>query len=1232
MNVRGINNSNKRRSIFNLVRKRNADFAFLQETYSSVENEIPWRNEWGGKILFSHGTKHSRGTMILVNPKFDCEILDCIHEPSGRIIILEIKIDETKVALINVYAPVEENQQINFFRELTNLIRKQNYSNDHLLILGGDFNNVLETELDKKGGQSRTKEKARHNLKKLMEEFYLIDIWRIKNPGKKKFTWRQHNPLIQCRLDFFLVSDTFQDNVVKSDILPAFKSDHSGIAIHLQDVKYVKRGPNYWKFNTSLLENDRYTKELMENLENWKKECPQFNYRQKWDWIKYNIRRFSINFSKIEAKRRKDEILEVEKQLEILEHNLNSQNLNQYQNLKQQYESLMEEKTEGSMMRAKVRWYEQGEKSTKYFYNLEKRNYHKKTMTKLTTENGITEDPKQILKEQKLFYEDLYSSKKKHDRRTSEIEKLFLNSETLPKLDPSDQLICEGKLNESECHKVLKSFKPNKSPGNDGIPIELLKFIWPNISSDLVAAFNEAHELGSLSISQRQAVITLVEKKGKDRTYIRNWRPISLLNTDYKIASKALANRLIPLLPKLIHSDQTGYVTGRNMSDTLRSILDIMTYTEHKKIPGLMICLDFQKAFDTLEKDFMLKALRAFNFGESFIQWIKTLYTDISSCVMNNGYSSGYFNVHRGVRQGDPMSPYLFIIALELLAHRIRENDKIEGIQIGDCEKKLSQFADDSTCLVGNTNSVKHLLQTLKDFAKISGLKINKDKTEWMWIGSKRGADDQIEGLPIQKQRIKLLGVIISHNLKEMTEINLENKLTEMSNTFQLWKMRNLTIEGRILLAKSLGVSKFSHIIAVLEIPGSYIKRIEACLFSFVWKGKRDKVKRSILISDVEDGGLRMTSIKAVCEKTKIQWIQRYLAESDATWKKILDEYLKPYGGTNLFLLCNYEVKNLKHIFPPHYYMHSVLNEWKSFLNETNTKQSHFIWNNSDIKIDGRTIFNSELFSSGIWFPSDLYENKEVIPFETWTQRGISKKHYFLWHTLIVASAKFKSLPKLISNEMLQITLTGKCISFQKIPSQLLYKYFVSLECTQGPTNRKKMEEKYGPLNWQSIMSLTRKTTVNTRLRELQYKITNNFLTTNRLLKIYKIKDTDRCDLCFNYTETIEHLFWDCHKSRTLWLVFENWWSEKTKLIYPELEKNTVLFGSFRNLPNELLYNHIILIIKNYIFKNKDKTISLTQVLNIIRHTQKIEFYIAKKNNKIYKYLRKWEIILKALI
>ena len=210
---------------------------------------------------------------------------------------------------------------------------------------------------------------------------------------------------------------------------------------------------------------------------------------------------------------------------------------------------------------------------------------------------------------------------------------------------------CEGRILK-ECKQALEPFDPGKTPGNDGLPVKFYKTFWASLDDYLTDVFNSSFEYEEMSNTQKQAIVTLLDKKGRDRTYLENWRPISL------IASKAIANRMKKVLPGIIHHNQSGFVKNRFIGETARSILDIMQHTDTQKMPGLLLFIDFEKAFDSVDWDYLIASLKAFNFGPEFIKLVKTFYKNVSSCILNNGFFSESFLLERGVRQGDPLSPY----------------------------------------------------------------------------------------------------------------------------------------------------------------------------------------------------------------------------------------------------------------------------------------------------------------------------------------------------------------------------------------------------------------------------------------------------------------------------------------------------------------------------------------------------------------------------------------------
>ena len=352
-------------------------------------------------------------------------------------------------------------------------------------------------------------------------------------------------------------------------------------------------------------------------------------------------------------------------------------------------------------------------------------------MRKVFAKDGsLVSEPKRILTEIETFYSELYKAEPLNP--PDNLLNSFLNNSNISALSTDDSLICEGMLTNAECLKTLQLFEGNKSPGNDGLTVEFYKAFWHVIGDLMVDSLNYAYECGELSNSQKQAIITLIEKKDKDRRKISNWRPISLINVDVKIGSKAIAKRLEKVLPHIIHHNQNAYVKGRSNFDAVRTIEDILEFTERMQIAGKMIAIDFQKAFDSVDRDFLFNTLIAFNFGPSFLQWIHMFYTNISSCVLNNGFSTRLFEVQRGVRQGDPLSPYFFIMVLEILAIAIRENNNIRGIKAGNEKIKLDIFADDRTAFLMDDRSLINLLEQTGNFGLYAGLNINYDKSEIM--------------------------------------------------------------------------------------------------------------------------------------------------------------------------------------------------------------------------------------------------------------------------------------------------------------------------------------------------------------------------------------------------------------------------------------------------------------------------------------------------------------------
>ena len=306
---------------------------------------------------------------------------------------------------------------------------------------------------------------------------------------------------------------------------------------------------------------------------------------------------------------------------------------------------------------------------------LEKTRQSRKIITALKDTNGnIIKDQNKILELERCYYENLYKSTAPNRK---DIKDYINDTKIDNKLSDKESQRLEGELTVDECTNSVYKMKLNKSPGLDGLTVEFYRNFWPYIKCIAVKVFNSCYKYQELTDSQKIGVISLIYKKN-DPLNLDNYRPITLLNVDTKIIAYSLAQRIKPVLAKIIHSDQNGYIKNRYIGYNIRQIQDIIDYADKFNIEGAILFLDFSKAFDSLEWEFMHQSLIKFGFKHSMLKWVKTLYTNIKGCISNNGWISKTYSINRGIRQGCPLSALLFVVAVEILACRIRQDNNVK--------------------------------------------------------------------------------------------------------------------------------------------------------------------------------------------------------------------------------------------------------------------------------------------------------------------------------------------------------------------------------------------------------------------------------------------------------------------------------------------------------------------------------------------------------------------------
>ena len=1087
---------------------------------------------------------------------------------------------------MNVYGPNHETDRVPFLDKLQYILSCYDYGDQ--IVIGGDFNFVLNEDMDKLSlSKPRNFKKSSSQIKfeNIMSSFELVDIWRKRNENKRRYTWSQPNPSVKCRLDYFIIQNNMSDLVRSCRILPSIKSDHSIIDLVLT-IQGPKRGPGFWKLNVDVLKEMPYISHIKTLINDIWFNCKDtLDLGVRFDWLKYNIRKFSIEYCKQRAKNKRNKEHNVIKQLEHLDEKICEGvacpgELNQYNELKNELESIEEERARGVWIRSRLEHIESDEKSSAFFFNKSKVMYQKKTITNITLDTGYSiTDPKKILKELENFYKDLYTSK-----RSDRTNCLLVNDTPLTFTEPQ-KVACEGMVTLAECFESLKSFKPNKSPGSDGLPAEFYLAFWTDIGPKLVECLNFCKNKGQLSLSQRRGMITLLEKKGRDSTKIKNWRPVALLNTDYKIFTKSLSRRLEKHIANVINPDQSGFVSGRYIGESIRFVEDIIEKFDREDKEGIILQLDFEKAFDSVEWEFMFEVLRKFNLGDEFISLVKCCYTNMFSCVSNNGFTTNWFELFRGVRQGCPLSCILFILCVEIMSNRIRNNINIRGLNIGHSIHKLKQFADDCTCFLRDIESIYTLIETVQGFSLCSGLKLNADKSVIFFLGPWKNKDIDILNMKIERSTINTLGVHTGRMATVKETRNFSDKIPKIEQQFHVNSQRDLSICGRILVTKTLGFSKIIYPLSTQDINLNLQNKIQSTFNRYIWNYKPSKVKHSVLAGDYIQGGMRSLDIQSQCKALRLTWLKRIL--NGEGWNDIVNEYLSPYGGLAFLLRCNYDTKYMNYI--PTFYRNML-----DFANEIIIEgcNQNIIWNNRNILLDGKSIFYRDWFEKGIiyihhlrnglgaWLSFDEFKNKYAI------------RTNFLKYMGVICMIK-NALKKLIVDpdeepcinfQSKEFKLaSGRVINLEKVKSKTFYLEFLEY-ILEPPKALNKWRVEYGLSEdiFYECLRNTRNTIKEPKLVALQFKILHNITNCRANLNKWNIAPTDICEFCNeNVKDDIVHALFNCANTKKCILeVFAI--IDPSRNVCQTIESEEFIFGV-----KEPALNTIFLLLKQYIMSTR---------------------------------------------
>ena len=358
------------------------------------------------------------------------------------------------------------------------------------------------------------------------------------------------------------------------------------------------------------------------------------------------------------------------------------------------------------------------------------------------------------------------------------------------------------------------------------------------------------------------SITRFIFKKRGDRKDLKNWRPISLLNVDYKIISKAITSRLSGVLQHIVHPDQTCSVPGRCIFSNLFQVRDVLDYIGRTDESAILLNLDQEKAFDRVNRSFLLSLLIALGFGFVFCRWISTFYEDAFMQIIVNNWLSEKVRLERGVRRGDPLSPLLYVLCVEVLASLIRRSPAIEGFLLPGAsgrQARVRLYADDTTVLLRDLPSLASLHDCINIYEKGSGAKLNRSKSEAMWLGAWRSRPDEPFGLT-WVTKMKILGVFFGN--VNVEQDNWQPKLNKLEKSLSLWRFRSLSLLGKSLIINVLGFSKFTYLARVLPMPSWVLTSINALVWPFLWGSRMETVARNTCFLKPCQGGLGIVNLK----------------------------------------------------------------------------------------------------------------------------------------------------------------------------------------------------------------------------------------------------------------------------------------------------------------------------------------------------------------------------------
>lgn len=830
----------KKSKVLQLLSETRCDIFFLQETHF---RECP---EWPGKAFYAFHSVFSAGVAILFSQSLQGEPILIHSSPDGRLCVVDVQMNDSSVRLINVYAPNYPQDRVYFFEEKVEPFM----STEHVNILGGDFNCIVSTRKDSlRHSDDTLSTVGSDELTRLTSQYGLVDTYRAEFPEGSELTWIGHQGSQGSRIDKFFIPGNLK---TETEIHVFPYSDHKTLTCSVKsDAQCEDLGKSYFKLNTSVLNDDSYKTIIRDLLEDSRTVRDLFDSTPEWwDEVKRRIRSASVAYCSKRKKRDKSDELYLREKLK------NERDEVKAMSLKSELKKVCDRRLDALAVRARSQFDNESEKPTAYFYSKIRGRREKNNISAVVNgRNEIQKDTRGILNAFESFYRNLYA---KVECDTQVQEDILAGSE----LRKKRKIETEPFFKKDCLCSTVGEFKNNKTPGPDGLPAEFYKTFFPEVYDILIDVFNDILLNNNIPLSM-QCAVTVLLPKGGDRKQPSNYRPITLLNTDYKIMTKYLNKFYFSeFLNSVLSKEQLCAAPGRNIHNGNILIRDVILFARSKGMAGYLVSLDQRKAFDMVDRSFLFRFLDRAGLDEGILNAVKCLYASTGTRIQVNGHLSEEVLLERGVRQGCPLSATLYVLYLQAFINSFLGSTQFRGLEATSGQAyKLTAYADDLLMFCSGESEVKSVFRFFDKVCAATGSELNKDKTKILNIGCR---EDMRSEYIVDK--IKVCGVWHHRDYEKSRQVNSEECLKTIVKKVENVKNMSCTLRGRVLITNTVLYPKAYFTARTYPHTKAFIKKVTGRVYSFLYgEGKREVFKRKIIELDRKRGGLGLDNLERRC-------------------------------------------------------------------------------------------------------------------------------------------------------------------------------------------------------------------------------------------------------------------------------------------------------------------------------------------------------------------------------